>query len=264
MKKINGFIDAHCHLNDEKFAHDIEQTFCRMREFDVVCAIVSGSGIEGSKMALEIAHEHENVGAIIGFHPHETKDLDDKALSEIEELAKDNKVVGYGEIGLDFHYNISPPEIQKEAFKVQLGLAQKLSLPIVIHEREAFLDVWQILKDNGGAKNGGHWHCITTELENAKIIAEEFYIGITGIVSFNKSQNIKEIVSEIPLNKMLLETDAPYLAPIPYRGKRNEPSFIPIIANNIAELKNISVEEVKKITTENTLIAYPRLKTILS
>ena len=258
-KEFWGYIDAHCHLNDEKFCSDIQNVLDNMRKNRVSAAIVVGSGCEDSKRAVELAHTYDNLYAAVGFHPHEASLVNDKALAQIEKLAQDEKVVGYGEVGLDFHYDFSPRDVQCGAVKEQVALAKSLDLPLIIHEREAFSELFSILEETGGLSVGGHWHCITTELKNALEIAKYFYIGITGIVTFSKSENVREIVENIPLNSIILETDAPYLAPKPYRGKRNEPSYIPIIAEKVAEIKGISLENVERISWENTLKVYPKM-----
>ena len=258
-KGLLGFIDAHCHLNDEKFCSDIQNVLDNMQKNRVSAAIVVGSGCEGSKRAVDLAHTYDNLYAAVGFHPHDASLVNDRSLAQMEHIACDEKVVGYGEIGLDFHYDFSPRDIQCGAIKEQVALAKSLNLPIVIHEREAFTELFAILEDTGGLSIGGHWHCITTELKNALEIAKYFFIGITGIVTFSKSENVREIVENTPLGRIILETDAPYLAPKPHRGKRNEPSYIPIIAGKVAEIKGVSVEYVERISCKNTLEVYPKI-----
>jgi len=251
-------IDAHSHLNDPKLSAQIDAVLARMREAGVSGALVVGTDVPSSCDAVALARAHPELRAAVAMHPHESKDLDDAALAALAALARQPEVIAYGEIGLDFHYDFSPRDAQREAFRRQLRLARELNLPIVIHEREAADEVMAILDAEDGWARGGEWHCCTVEPEQAVTITERLYIGIAGWVTFPKAENIRVLARAVPLERILLETDAPYLAPVPHRGKTNEPAFVRIIAQALAELKGISCAEVERITDENVTRAFPR------
>jgi len=251
-------IDAHSHLNDPQLSVQIDAVLARMREAGVSGALVIGADVPSSRLAVELARVYPELRAAVAMHPHESKDLDDEALAELAALARQPEVVAYGEIGLDFHYDFSPREIQRDAFRRQLRLARELDLPIVIHEREAADEVMSMLDAENGWAHGGEWHCCSVEPERAARIAERLYVGIAGWITFSKAENIRALARAVPLERIVLETDAPYLAPAPHRGKTNEPAFVPIIAQTLAELKGVSFAEVERVTDENVARAFPR------
>ena len=206
------------------------------------------------KRAIELAEEHPDIYAVVGWHPVDAIDCTEEDLKWIEELASHPKVVAIGEMGLDYHWDKSPKDIQQEIFRKQIQLAKRVKLPIVIHNREATEDVVRILKEEGAEEVGGIMHCFSGSVETAmQCIDLNFMISLGGPVTFKNSKKPKEVAKEIPLEYLLIETDAPYLAPHPYRGKRNEPSYVPLVAEEIARLKDLTIDEVAEKTTQNAL-----------
>ena len=241
--------DTHCHLDMLK---DIEGSLARAEAHGVTRIVTIGIDLPSSRKAVKLAEQYDFVWATVGIHPHEAKTLDDSTYTELEELGKHPRVVAIGEIGLDFYRDFSPKQIQFAAFKRQINLAQKIGKPIIIHCREAISETWKVLEETNGFTCGGIWHCFPGDTILAKqCIKAGFYISIPGIVTFPKAQRLQEVTKNIPLGWLLLETDAPFLAPVPKRGKPNEPAFLRYTAEKVAELKNISLEEVALTTTEN-------------
>ena len=188
----------------------------------------------------------------VGWHPVDAIDMTDADLDWIESLTAHPKVVAIGEMGLDYHWDKSPKDIQMEVFRRQIQLAKKVKLPIIIHNREATADIVSILQEEGAAEVGGIMHCFSGSVETAKVCLDmNFYISLGGPVTFKNAKKPKEVAAEVPLNRLLIETDCPYLAPHPYRGKRNEPAYVKLVAEQIADIKQVSVEEVSRITSEN-------------
>ncbi len=224
----------------------------RALEAKVEKMIVVGFDRKTIERAMKLADEYEFIYAVIGWHPVDAIDCTDEDLKWIEELSSHPKVVGIGETGLDYYWDKSPKDVQQELFRKQIHLAQKLNLPIIIHNREATGDIVKILREENAASVGGIMHCFSGSVETAKeCIAMNFIISLGGPVTFKNAKTPKEVAKEIPLEHLLIETDAPYLAPHPYRGKRNEPSLVPLVAEEIARLKGISIEEVGMETTAN-------------
>jgi TatD DNase family protein len=202
--------------------------------------------------AMKLVEEYSFIYAVIGWHPVDAIDCTEEDLRWIEELAAHEKVVGIGEMGLDYHWDKSPKDIQQEVFRKQIRLAQKVKLPIIIHNRDATEDVIRILQEEEAYLTGGIMHCFGGSVETAKqCIDMNFMISLGGPVTFKNAKKPKEVAAEIPLEYLLIETDAPYLAPHPHRGKRNEPALVPLVAEEIARLKGISIEEVAEATTKN-------------
>lgn len=251
-------IDAHCHLSDPHLLPQVDELLSRMRDGGVSAALVVGYDVPSSRQAVELARRHPVLRAAVAVHPHDSKDLDAAGLAELAELGRQPEVVAFGEIGLDFHYDHSPRDVQREAFKRQLALAAELDLPVVIHEREAAEETMAILDAEGGWARGGEWHCCSTTPELASIIAERFYLGIAGWLTFPKADNIRAMARAVPVERMVVETDAPYLAPVPHRGRTNEPAYVQITAQALAELKGMPVAEVERITDENVRRVFPR------
>lgn len=245
-------VDTHAHLDMEDLRRQLPEVLKRARD-NGICAIVTiGIDYDSSREALEIARENPMVYATIGVHPHNAKDLKKDDFIKIKELANERKVVAYGEIGLDFFKNFSPKDIQLKVFEEQLDLVEELGLPVVIHERNAQDEVYSILKSRNSKLNRGIIHCFSGNVDIAKRFIElGFLISIPGIVTFKKAETLRQVVKEIPLDSILLETDAPFLAPEPYRGKTNEPSYILWTAKAVANLRGISLDELAHITTEN-------------
>lgn len=249
--------DTHVHLNAEQFSEDLNEVIDRARMEGVQYMVVVGFDRPTIIKAMELIEEYDFIYASIGWHPVDAIDMRDEDLEWIEELAKHPKVVAIGEMGLDYYWDKSPKEVQQEVFRKQIQLAKKVKLPIVIHNREATADIVTILKEESAAEVGGIMHCFSGSVEVAKECVEmNFYISLGGPVTFKNAKKPKEVAQEIPLKKLLIETDCPYLAPHPYRGKRNEPSYVKLVAEQIAELKGLSYEEVSQVTTENAKILF--------
>jgi TatD DNase family protein len=188
----------------------------------------------------------------VGLHPHDAKDGDDRTLTELKRMAQHPKIVALGEMGLDYYWNHSPHEVQKEVFRKQIALAKELKLPIIIHDRDAHQDILNIVKEEGAKEVGGIFHCYSGSWPMAREVMKlGFYISLAGPVTFHNAQKPKEVAKEVPLDYLLIETDCPYLAPVPYRGKRNEPLYVAKVAEMIAEVKGIPVEKVAEATKEN-------------
>ncbi|ERT68469.1 MAG: TatD family hydrolase [Cetobacterium somerae] len=246
-------VDTHCHLDNEKFDEDRLEVIERIKENLEFCVNI-GYDLASSKKSLELAKEYDFIYAVIGVHPIDIAEYDEEVEKELELLGKNPKVVAIGEIGLDYHWMTEPKEVQQERFKKQLELAEKLNKPVVIHTRDAMEDTVNILKEYPNIT--GVIHCYPGSLETAKQLVDRFYLGIGGTLTFKNSKKAVEVVKDIPLDRIVIETDCPYLTPEPFRGKRNEPIYVEYVAKKIAEIKEISVEDVTKITTENAKKLY--------
>ena len=249
-----NLFDAHSHYNDEKFDIDREQIIKETLLNGVSNFIIAGYNIEGSIKAVEIAQKHGPIYATAGISPNDVEDIKDKvddSIFKIEEIAKNKKVVAIGEIGLDYYWNKENKELQKEVFVKQIELANKLNLPIVIHTRDAFLDTIEILKQKNVSRKG-IFHCCPLNQELVKeAVKLGYYISLSGVITFKNAKNVEEILNLIPEDKLLIETDSPYLSPEPLRGTRNNSINVKYVAEKIAKVKNKSVEEIAKITSEN-------------
>ena len=247
-------IDTHTHIYDERFEEDFDTVMKNIEE--QMEGIVSiGFDPESSKKSIELANKYSFVHAVIGVHPVDIKKYNDEVEKELEKLAfTEKKVVAIGEIGLDYHWMEDPEEVQKEGFRKQIELAERVKLPIVIHTREALQDTLDILREYKNV--GGILHCYPGSYEAAKPFLDRYYIGVGGTVTFKNNRKTKELVKELSLDRIVLETDCPYLTPVPFRGKRNEPGYTKYVAEEIARIKEISVEEVINITTENAKKIY--------
>jgi TatD DNase family protein len=255
------FVDSHAHLEMEQFNTDREQMLARARDIGVetIVAIGSGTGPGSLDCGIALATKYEFIYATIGIHPHEAKLATDADFQELEQLARRPKVIAWGEIGLDYFYDHSPRDVQRQVFLRQLEMAQKAELPIVIHCRpsdgndNAWQDCLEILRASWAkAGLGGILHCFTGSLEHAKSALDMgFMISFAGNITFAKAQQIRDVAKEVPLDRMLIETDSPFLAPIPNRGKRNEPAFVKEVARQLGELRGLSTEEVGLQTAKN-------------
>ena len=244
-------VDTHAHLQWANFDADRERVIGRAREVDVKYIVNIGFDLGGSKQAIELAEKHRGLYATVGIHPHNASQLNENVLEELWRLSENSKTVAIGEIGLDYYRNLSPREAQRKAFEAQLLLAEELGLPVVIHDREAHADIIEMLSKFKG-KIEGIMHCFSGSREMAgQCIDSDFYISFAGPVTFPNSHKLHKIAKCTALDKVLLETDSPWLAPQEVRGKRNEPSFLPFIAKKIATLKGISVDELAEATSEN-------------
>ncbi|WP_453992562.1 TatD family hydrolase [Bacillus nitroreducens] len=245
-------IDTHAHLNAIQYQDDLEEVIERAQSEGVTTIVVVGFDRETITRAIELAEQYEFIYATVGWHPVDAIDMTDEDLKWIEELCSHPKVVALGEMGLDYYWDKSPKDIQKEVFRKQIALAKKVKLPIIIHNREATSDILEILQEENASEVGGVMHCFTGSIEVAKQCMDmNFYISFGGPVTFKNAKKPKEVAAEIPLDRLLIETDCPYLTPHPFRGKRNEPSYVKYIAEQIAELKGVSFEEIAQKTSDN-------------
>lgn len=247
-------IDAHCHL-DEDYTPDPQPLLERAREAGVVHFVVNGlwrsPGNFGNARALADRFPGL-VSPTVGVHPHDSAQATAEDYEAMERMAADPAVVGIGETGLDFHYNHSPPDVQRERFRWSIALAKKVGKPLVVHVREANAEAAQILKEEGAQEVGGQIHCFSGGVEDARAYLElGFHLSISGIVTFKSAENIREAVRYAPIDRLLVETDSPYLAPVPYRGKKNEPAWVVETAKKVAEVKGETLERVAEETTEN-------------
>lgn len=246
-------IDTHCHLNDEKFKDDLELVLKRAEDAGVAKMIAVCTGLEEASAILDLTRRYGQVFGSIGVHPHEAKQAVEKAdLREwICENAREKKIVALGETGLDYYYEHSPKDMQKQAFQVHINAAEELNLPLIVHTRDAEEDTITLLKQSKGRVRGVI-HCFSgTQWLAQEALDLGFYISISGIATFKAAEELREVVRAVSLDRLLVETDAPYLAPIPHRGKRNEPAFIVHTAQMAADLKGISLEELAQNTTSN-------------
>ena len=245
-------IDSHAHLDMPQFDEDREEVIERSAGGGLDHILTVGTDLDSSLVARELAQQYSLVYAAVGYHPHNAQECDLKDLEKLAGFASGPKVVAWGEIGLDFFRRLSPPEAQLRAFSRQLEIADDLGLPVIIHDREAHKDVFSILKRMGKGEKRGVIHCFSGDIDLARDFIElGYYISIPGTVTYKKASQIKEVASGIPLERMLVETDAPFLAPVPKRGKRNEPLFVTYTAMEIARIRNIEFEEVAEATTQN-------------
>ena len=264
------YIDSHAHLDGHKFDADRAEVIERARAAGLqrILAIGNGTGPDSLDCAIRIAEKHDWIFATTGIHPHEAQMANAAAYAAMEHFAKHPKVVAWGEIGLDYFYDHSPRDVQKEVFRRQMELARAARLPIVIHCRpsndseNAWDDTLDMLRDHWApAGLAGILHCFTGEWKHAqRALDMGFYVSFAGNVSFPKAENIREAAGQVPLDRMLIETDSPYLAPVPHRGKRNEPAFVVNTAETIAQLRGSTKEEIGKRTAENFYALFPRTR----
>lgn len=246
-------IDTHTHLDDARYNDDRETVIARACEAGVAAFITIGCDLATSQAGVQLADRHPCVYASIGVHPHEVKHIGDGWYNEFRRLAHNNKVVAYGEIGLDYHYNHSSPKEQRERFREQIQLARELALPIIIHTREAQEDTIAILKEEKASDVGGVFHCFSGDAWLANdALALGFHLSFSGIVTFQNATMLREIAKTVPLDRLLIETDCPYLTPVPHRGKRNEPAYVAQVAKQLAALHpELSEEDIGRTTSEN-------------
>ena len=246
-------IDSHCHIDMPQFDADRNEVVARAREAGLAEMLVIGGVDEGSshRRALEVAASFD-LPATAGVHPHEARIADEAAYDELLSLAREGRIVAVGEVGLDFHYDHSPRPAQREAFRRQIRLAREVGLPLVVHTREADQETADILEEEGASEVGGVIHCFTGGLELARrALGLGFLISFSGIVAFPRAELIQELAREVPDDRLLVETDAPFLAPPPHRGRRNEPAFVVDVARQVAALRGTTVEAVGGIAEQN-------------
>lgn len=237
------FTDSHCHLT----MADADSALARAREQGVRGFVVPGTKLDDAVSAIAVAKKHDDVWVAVGFHPHEAKDCDDAAFAEIERLARDEKVVAIGEAGLDYHYMHSPRETQIAVLERHIALAKKLGKPIIIHNRESTDDMVAMLKDGPGIL-----HSYTESLDVAKTLIDRgYFISFSGIVTFRSAEALRTVAKALPRDRVLIETDTPYLAPVPFRGRDNEPAYVVKIAELLAQLWGTTIDEVAALTTSN-------------
>jgi TatD DNase family protein len=266
------YIDSHAHLEGDKFDRDRPEMLARAREagLERILAIGSGTGPGTLDCAIKIAEQHDWIYATLGIHPHEAKLAGEADFIQMEQLAKHKRIMAWGEIGLDYFYDHSPRDVQKEVFRRQMEQARAARLPIVIHCRpsnaseNAWDDTLQMLRADWASSGlGGILHCFTGAWPHAQAALDMgFYISFAGNVSFPKAENIREAAKRVPLDRMLIETDSPFLAPLPHRGKRNEPAFVVNTAETIGQLRGLSKEEIGARTADNFYTLFPRTKAI--
>lgn len=241
-------IDTHCHLEDDKFSNDRHKTILRAKQEDIITIINIGSDLDTSKQSVTLANKYDFIYATVGLHPHEASKFSDDDYQAFLKLAKDKKVVGIGEIGLDYYKDISPRHIQQYVFRIFIRLAKSINLPIIIHNRQADADILKILKEEKADK--GVFHSFSSDVNMLKeVIKLGFYISISGVVTY--SDALAKIVKLIPKERLLIETDCPYLTPVPYRGKRNEPAYLKYTLQKISQILEMEIETCAKIITSN-------------
>ncbi|RTE08088.1 TatD family hydrolase [Paenibacillus whitsoniae] len=246
--------DSHTHLNAEQFNEDQAEVIQRALEAGVTRMVNVGFNRETIPSSIELAEKYDFIYTTVGWHPVDAIDMMPGDLEWIEALCKHEKVVAIGEIGLDYYWDKSPKDVQQRVFREQIRLARKLGMPIVIHNRDAHQDILQILKEEKAAEVGGIMHCFSGSWETAKQCLEmNFHISFGGPVTFKNAKQPKEVLAQVPLDRLLIETDAPYLTPHPFRGKRNESAYVRLVAETAAEIRGLSLEELAAITTRNAM-----------
>ena len=249
--------DTHAHYDDDAFDEDREDLIKALQESDIKRIVNVGANLKTSRNSIDLANKYDLFYAAVGVHPDDCDEVDDAGIDKLREMSREKKVVAIGEIGLDYYWHKDNPDIQKNAFKRQIELAQELSLPIIIHSREAARDTMDILAETNAGVNSGVVHCFSYSPEIAlEAIKLGFYVGVGGVVTFKNAKKLKETVERIPLEKIVLETDCPYLAPVPFRAKRNSSLYLEYVVEEIAMLKQTDPETVKEITYKNALDMY--------
>lgn len=245
-------IDSHCHLDMDDYQSDLAEVLERAVGGGVSRIITIGIDLPSSRQACQLAAANPRLFGTVGIHPHNTQGVTARDYTELADLASRPEVVGYGEIGLDYVKMHAPREVQLEHFRYQIGLGKELNLPLIIHDRGAHEDVMTILRQEAPFPAGGVMHCFSGDPDLAlEVLDLGFYLSIPGVVTFDKAEKLHEVVRKVPLSSLLLETDGPYLAPVPYRGKRNEPFFLLYTAQKVAQLREVELATVAMQTTEN-------------
>lgn len=248
--ELNIF-DAHAHYDDEQFDKDRNIVISELKKNNIVGVLNCGSSIQGAKMSIELANQYDIFYAAVGIHPEYADSFDHNVENELKNMIKNKKVKAIGEIGLDYYYKENPPEeVQKAVFIRQMELAREFNLPVIIHDREAHKDTLDIIKQFKGVI--GEIHCFSGSVEFAKqCIKLGYYIGFTGVITFKNVKKALDVVREVPMDKILVETDCPYMAPVPFRGKRNRSEYIKFILSKIADIKGITEQEASELTIHN-------------
>jgi TatD DNase family protein len=247
-------IDSHAHIQGMDYAGEVEAVIARAHEAGVEKIIVVGGAgdMSSNTEAVALAESCADVYATVGMHPHDAKDVAADELRKIRELTSHSKVIAVGETGLDYYYNHSPHDVQRRVFIQFIHMARETGFPIVVHERDAANDAAELLRSEGAANIRGVIHCFTGNYEAASAYLDlGFYLSFTGIITFKNAGPLRDVVRKVPLDRMLVETDSPYLTPVPYRGKRNEPAYVRFVADMVAKVKTVSLEDVARTTTSN-------------
>ncbi|MGD9568372.1 MAG: TatD family hydrolase [Sedimentibacter sp.] len=248
----NKFVDSHAHLDDERFDEDREGLINSLYENNIETVLNPGADLNTSRAAVALADKYSFIYAAVGCHPHDSKYMNDETMNIFKELAKNKKVIGIGEIGLDYYYDNSDRETQKIWFREQIRLARDLDLPYIVHDRDAHEDVFRIMKEEHYSGTRGILHCYSSSVEMAReFVKLGFYISLGGPVTFKKAKTPKLVAKEVPLDRLLIETDCPYLTPEPFRGKRNEPKYVKYVAEEIAAIREVSIDVIAEKTKEN-------------
>ncbi len=243
--------DSHAHIDNKRFDSDRDEVLARARENGVTGIINAGACIPSSALSIELAEKYPEVYAAVGVHPHDAKDIKDEDYEQLADWSQHPKVVAIGEIGLDYYYDYSPRDIQKEVFIRQIDIARQMRLPIIIHDRDAHGDVMEIVKKEAKGLTGV-FHCFSGSMEMAReCLALGFYIAVGGSVTFKNAAKLPAIAASVPLDRLLFETDCPYLTPQPYRGRRNEPAYVRIVAEYVAKLREMELSALAEATTAN-------------
>jgi TatD DNase family protein len=249
---VTMLVDTHAHLDMPEFERDLPFVIQRAEESEVNTILTVGTELESCRKTLKIVESHKDIFAILGIHPHYTSKIHEKDLDHLKHMALHEKVKAWGEIGLDFYRNYSHPEIQRKRFRQQINIGIELKLPLVIHSRQATEETINILREEKAWEMGGVIHCFSGDEKIAmQYLDMGFYISIPGVITYRGAQELREVVKSLPLERILLETDAPFLAPEPHRGKRNEPAYVRITAETIAEIRELDISQVAAITTDN-------------
>ncbi len=246
-------IDTHCHIQTEEFDEDRDAVLERAAEAGVdTLIVVGGAGdLSTNDKAVRLAEEHAGLYATVGMHPHDAKDVDAEDMERLRNLARHPKVVAIGETGLDFHYEHSPRRVQREMFERFVGLAVETRLPVVVHNRESDREAAETLR-GGGGRLEGVIHCFTSDAAAARTFLElGFYLSFSGIITFKNAEELRDIARWVPLDRLLIETDAPFLAPVPMRGRRNEPAYVAFVAETLARVRGVEVEEIASAASRN-------------
>jgi TatD DNase family protein len=246
-------VDTHAHLDDRRFDDDREEVIKRCEEEGLVCIINPGSNLSSSIKALSLAAAHPIIFAAVGIHPHDAKTADQNTAEILRPLAGREKVVAIGEIGLDYHYDFSPRDKQKQVFREQIALARELKLPIIVHDREAHGDILNILREERAWEVGGVMHCFSGSKETARECMDmNFFISFAGPVTFENARKAREVAAYVPIDRLLVETDCPYLTPVPLRGRRNYPGNVKFVAEEVARIKDMDADALMECVLDNT------------
>ncbi len=245
-------IDSHTHLYLPNFENDLDEVIINAKKEGVSFMLVPGTDIETSKLAIGLAEKYDFIYAAVGIHPHDSKDWSENFITEIREVANHPKVVAIGEIGLDYFYDFSPKEKQHAAFEAQIKLAIEINKPIIIHNRDSNNDIMDFARKYKNTSLRAQYHCFAGSVENARELVEMgHFISFTGNITFKKADNLREVVKNVDIENMLIETDSPFLTPVPHRGKRNESKYVKLVAEKVAEIHNLSVDDVARTTSYN-------------